>query len=265
MNRIALDLGFIQIYWYSITMLLGIFLGCLVAYLELKRLKIDPDYYFNMIFYTIIFAFVGARIYYVIFNLDYYLENLNEILAVWHGGLAIHGGIIGGILTIIFYSIKHQKKRNEIFKYLDISALGIIVGQIIGRWGNFFNQEAHGGITNVNFLRKIFIPDFIIQGMTIDGIIYHPTFLYESFFNFLGLIVLLVLRKNKKLKIGMILSIYLMWYSVIRFFVESLRTDSLMFLNLKMAQILSIILFITGLSILIFSYKKNDNYNIKNR
>ena len=261
MSPIAIDLGVIQIYWYSIAILLGVIFGSLFAFFELKRLGLDKEYFFNMIFYTIIFALIGARIYYVLFNLDYYLNNLGEILAIWHGGLAIHGGIIGGALTILIYSLKHKKNKNEILKYLDISSLGIIIGQIIGRWGNFFNQEAHGGITTRDFLESIHIPDFIINGMTINKIVYHPTFLYESLLNLIGFIILLIIRKNKNIKNGMILSIYLMWYSIVRFFIESMRTDSLMFLNLKMAQVISVILFIGGLILFIYSLRKNDYYN----
>ncbi len=264
MNRVALDLGFIQIYWYSITMLLGVTLGGLLAYLELKRLKIDLEYYMNMIFYVIIFGFLGARLYYVLFNLDYYLLNPSEILAIWNGGLAIHGAILAGVLTIILYSKKHKKSKEEIFKYLDVATLGIILGQIIGRWGNFFNQEAHGGITTKLFLEKLYIPNFIIEGMTINGIIYQPTFFYESFLNLIGLIILLIMRKNKKLKNGMLVSFYLIWYSVVRFFIESMRTDSLMLGSLKMAQVISIILFITGLGLFIICFKHNQPYNIDN-
>ncbi|MBQ8472522.1 MAG: prolipoprotein diacylglyceryl transferase [Bacilli bacterium] len=261
MNRIAIDLGFIQIYWYSITMLLGVLLGGTIAYLELKRLKIDTKYFFDMIFYVIIFGFLGARAYYVLFNLDYYLANPSEMIAIWNGGLAIHGAILAGTLTIILYSLKHKKSKNEIIRYLDICSLGIIVGQIIGRWGNFFNGEAHGGITTKSFLESIHIPEFIIKGMTINGLVYHPTFLYESTLNLIGLIFLLIIRKHKKLKNGMLLSIYLMWYSVVRFFIESMRTDSLMFMNLKMAQVISIVLFIVGLISFIISKKYGNNYN----
>ena len=238
-------------------------MGSIYAYFETKRLKIDTEYFFNMIFYTIIFAFIGARLYYVIFNLDYYFANLSEIPAIWNGGLAIHGGIIGGTLTIIFYSLKHKKNKNAILKYFDITSIAILIGQIIGRWGNFFNQEAHGGETTSIFLEKLKIPNFIIKGMTINGIVYHPTFLYESILNLIGLIILLIVRKYKKLKTGMLLAIYLMWYSVVRFFIESMRTDSLMLFSLKMAQVISIVMFITGIGIFIYSLKNNDNYNRK--
>ena len=213
-----------------------------------------------MFFFHIVY-FLGARLYYVLFNLDYYLSNLSEIPAIWHGGLAIHGGIIGGTLTIIIYSLKHKKNKNDIIRYLDICAIGILIGQIIGRWGNFFNQEAHGGETTREFLQSIHLPNFIINGMNIGGLYYHPTFLYESLLNLIGLIILLIIRKYKNIKTGMILSIYLMWYSVVRFFIESMRTDSLMLYSLKMAQVISIIFFILGIIIFIYSYKNNQYYN----
>ena len=261
MNRVAIDLGFIQIYWYSITMLCGVIFGGLLTFIELKRLKININYFMDMLFYVIIFGFLGARLYYVLFNLDYYLQNPSEIIAIWNGGLAIHGAILAGILTIIIYNLKRKKSKNEIIKYLDVSSFGVILGQIIGRWGNFFNQEAHGGVTTKAFLESIHIPNFIIEGMTIDGIVYQPTFLYESILNLIGLVILLIVRKNKNLKNGMLVSIYLMWYSLVRFFIESMRTDSLMLFNLKMAQVISIVLFIVGLIIFGVSYKFSNNYN----
>ena len=251
MDRIAIDLGFVQIYWYSITMLCGVVFGGLLTFFELKRLKMNTAYFLDMIFYVIIFGFLGARLYYVLFNLNYYLSNPGEILAIWNGGLAIHGAIIAGVLTIILYSLKHKKTKNEIVKYLDVCSLGIILGQIIGR----------GGTTTVAFLESLHIPDFIIQGMTINNVVYHPTFLYESSLNLIGLIILLIVSRFKKLKNGMLVSIYLIWYSVVRFFIESMRTDSLMLSNLKMAQVISIVLLIIGIIGLIISNKFGNNYN----
>ncbi len=265
MNRVAIDLGFVEIYWYSLAILTGIVLGGVVAYLELKRLKMDTKFFLDMIFYVIIFGFLGARLYYVLFNLDYYLLNPTEIIKVWNGGLAIHGGIIAGVLTIIIYSLKHEKKWLEILKYLDVLTLGLIIGQIIGRWGNFFNSEAHGGVTTVAFLKSIHIPNFIINGMIIDGVVYHPTFFYESILNLVGLIILLIVRKIKKVKTGTLLAIYLAWYAIVRFFVESMRTDSLMLGSLKMAQVISIVLFLLAIVIFVISLKFGDTYNNKKR
>ena len=257
MNRIALDLGFITIYWYSITMFLGVLAGIIIAYIEIKRKKIDVDKFSNMAFYAILFGFIGARIYYVLFNLDYYLADPIEIVKVWNGGLAIHGGIIGAIIAIYVYC---KKNKLAFMEMLDICAPALVIGQVIGRWGNFFNSEAHGGVVTKEFLEGLHLPNFIINGMYINGNYYHPTFLYESMLNLLCFIVLMILRKNKKIGLGVITGIYLMWYSVIRFFIESLRTDSLMLASLKMAQVISIVLFIVGLILFILSFRK-ERYN----
>ena len=257
MNRVALDLGFIKIYWYSITMFLGVLCGIIVAYLEVKRKKIDKTKFENMAFYAILFGFLGARIYYVLFNLDYYINNPIEIIEVWHGGLAIHGGIIGASLAILIYC----KKNNLSFiEMLDICAPAILIGQVIGRWGNFFNSEAHGEMVSRLFLESIHIPKFIIDGMYIGGVYYHPTFLYESVLNLICFIILMILRYNKKIKMGTIIGIYLIWYSIVRFFIESLRTDSLMLGSLRMAQVIAIPMFIIGL-ILIITGRKRKLYN----
>ena len=257
MNRIALDLGFIKIYWYSITMFLGVMSGLFVAYLEIKRQKIDVKKFENMAFYAIVCGFIGARLYYVLFNLDYYLNNPLEIVAVWNGGLAIHGGIIGAALAMYWYC---KKEHLPFFKMIDIVVPALLIGQVIGRWGNFFNSEAHGGIVTRAFLENLHLPSFIIDGMYINGVYYHPTFLYESFLNLICFVFLLIIRKKKNLKIGVITGIYCFWYGIVRFFIESLRTDSLMLGSLKMAQIISIIFLVVGIILIIFS-RKQQKYN----
>ena len=257
MNRVLLDLGFIQIYWYSFTMYLGVVLGIIIARIEIKRKKIDSSLFDNMAFYAILFGFLGARIYYVLFNLDYYLSSPIEILKIWNGGLAIHGAIIGAIISIYIYTKKHNMNLLEM---IDICAPALIIGQIIGRWGNFFNSEAHGGVVTREFLEGLHLPNFIINGMYIDGVYYHPTFLYESLLNLICFIVLMILRRNKKIRLGVISGIYFMWYGLVRFFIESLRTDALMLGNIRIAQVISIVLFIIGLVLVILSRKK-DKYN----
>ena len=257
MDRVAIDLGFVQIYWYSITMFLGVLFGIIVAYIEIKRKKIDVTKFENMAFYAILFGFIGARIYYVLFNLDYYLADPIEIVKIWNGGLAIHGAIIGAILAMYIYCKKHELNLLEM---LDICAPAILIGQIIGRWGNFFNGEAHGGIVTKEFLESLHLPSFIINGMYINGNYYHPTFLYESLLNLICFIALMILRRNKKIRLGVIVGIYLIWYGVIRFFIESLRTDALMLGSLRMAQVISIVLVIVGLVLIILS-KKKERYN----
>ena len=257
MDRIAVDLGFIKIYWYSITMLLGVLLGIIVAYIEIKRKKLNIDKFSNMAFYAILFGFIGARIYYCLFNLDYYASNPLEILMVWHGGLAIHGGIIGAVIAILVYC---KKNKLDFLEMLDICSPAILIGQVIGRWGNFFNSEAHGGIVTKTFLESMHLPKFIIDGMYINGNYYHPTFLYESLLNLICFIILMILRRNKDIKIGVIVGIYLIWYGIIRIFIESLRTDSLMLGNIKMAQLIGLPMIIIGIIIIITSSNRNK-YN----
>ena len=253
MDRVAIDLGFIKIYWYSIMIFLGVISGFFLASREARRKKIDKDIFDNMVFYAVLSGFVGARLYYVLFNLSYYLSSPLEILKVWNGGLAIHGGIIGAVITIYFYT---KKKKLSFFEILDICTPALLIGQIIGRWGNFFNGEAHGGVVSRMFLEKLHLPNFIIEGMHINGAYYHPTFLYESLLNLICLIGILIIRKKKKIHTGLIMGIYLIWYGIIRFFIEGLRTDSLMLGDLRMAQVISIVLVIIGIILIITSFKR---------
>lgn len=262
MNPILIQIGPVSIYWYSITMLLAILVGSYVFFKEARKKGYDEEFLTNLIFYGAIFGIIGARIYYVIFNLDYYLQNPLEIIAIWNGGLAIHGGIIGGAIWFIYYSKKHKKNYLKIF---DLVAPGLILAQAIGRWGNFFNGEAHGPVIAKETLEKMPIPDFIVEGMKIGENYYHPTFLYESVWNLLGFIILIVLRKKLKLKTGVITGIYFMWYSVCRFFIESLRTDSLMLGSLKVAQIVSVILFLIGMILVIYKKKDTRTNRLKER
>lgn len=252
MDRIALDLGFIQIYWYSLFIFFGILVATFVILKECKRQNINEDFIVNLIFYTVIFGLIGARLYYVCFNLDYYLKYPLEILEIWNGGLAIHGGVIAGLLCIFIYCKKYNAK---LLKLLDIVVVGLIIGQAIGRWGNFFNQEAYGAITTLENLQKLGIPDFIIDGMYIGGAYRQPAFLYESIWCLAGFIALLIVRHYRYLKTGQLTGVYLIWYSVGRFFIEGMRTDSLMLGSLKMAQVISIVGIIIGVMMLILCRK----------
>ena len=263
MNPIFLDLGFIQIYWYSVFILIGFLVGGALALNEAKRKNIPEDFMINFFFYIIIFAFVGARLYYVLFNFDYYKDDPISIIKVWEGGLAIHGGVIACLIFLIYYTKKHKVNTLRI---MDIAAVSLIIGQAIGRWGNFVNGEAYGSETSLNFLKSIHLPQFIIDGMNIDGKYYQPTFLYESIGCLIGFIVLLIFRYRKHTKIGQISALYFIWYGILRFFIESLRQDSLMLGNFKMAQIVSIIYVIIGIVILIRIRKKsvfNDTYRMR--
>lgn len=252
MDRVALDLGFIQIYWYSIFIFLGVFFASLVILRECKKQNINQNFIINLIFYGVIFGLIGARLYYVAFNLDYYLKYPIEILEVWNGGLAIHGGILFGLITVLIYCKKYHAKT---LKVLDILVVGLILGQAIGRWGNFFNGEAYGGITTLEHLQKLGLPEFIINSMYINGAYHQPTFIYESIWTFFGFLVLLIVRKYKYLKTGQLTGVYLIWYSLGRVIIEGMRTDSLMLGNFRVAQLVSIILIIIGIMMLIFCKK----------
>jgi len=265
MNPVLLDFGFVKIYWYSVCILLGLLIGGFLIMKESKRFKISDDDMLNLIVYGIVFGILGARVYYVIFNWSYYSVHLSEIIKIWEGGLAIHGAIIAGLIWIIIYT---KKKKMNTLKILDIIVIGLIIGQAFGRWGNFFNGEAHGGPTTLLFLESLHLPKFIIDGMYIYGTYYHPTFLYESMWCVIGLIFMLVLRRRKFWKIGQTAGFYLIWYSIGRFFIEGMRTDSLMLGSFRMAQVISIIMIIAGivlfiLPIIIPKLKKSYNEEVK--
>lgn len=258
MNPVAISIGSLTITWYSICILSGVILAYILICVEAKKHNIQTNFVSNLVFYCVIFGILGARIYYVLFNLDYYTLYPEEIIKIWNGGLAIHGGLIAGTITLIIYCKKY--KINPL-KMADIAIVYVMLAQGIGRWGNFFNQEAHGGAVSRSFLENLHLPKFIINGMHIGAYYYHPTFLYESVFCILGFIIIILLRKLKNWKIGNTVSMYLIWYGILRFFIESLRTDSLMLGNLKMAQIISIIMVISGIITFIITTIKCEKYN----
>lgn len=269
MNPYLIDLGIFQISWYSVFILLGLFIGGTLLLWEARKFKINEDFLSNLVFWTTIFAVIGARLYFVAFHWDYYSNNLSDIIKIWEGGLAIHGAILFGFVFILLYTLKYKV---NLLRILDIAVPGLIIGQAIGRWGNFFNQEAHGAEVSLEFLKSIFVPEFIIEGMKINGTYYHPTFLYESLWCILGFIVIILVRKlYKYLKKGQLTGIYFMWYSLGRFFIEGMRTDSLMYGDYKIAQIVSVALFIIGLMLVTVKaggskfenlYKEEENIEV---
>lgn len=250
MNPEIFHVGNFSVRWYSVLIICGILIGFILASREAKKHDLPKDFIFDVGFWTVLAGLVGARLYYVIFNFSLYKSNLIEIFKVWHGGLAIHGGLIGGFIALVIYC-KYRKVNP--FKITDIAVVSIILAQAIGRWGNFFNSEAHGPITSLTNLESLHIPSFIIKGMYINGVYYHPTFLYESLWCLLGFIILLLVRRfYKYLKTGQLTCVYMMWYGVGRFFIESLRTDSLMFRDFKVAQLVSLIFVIIGFGCFIY-------------
>lgn len=264
MNPILITIGKFEIRWYAVIMFIAIIISILLIEKEAARFNMPKDFIFNLCFWTIIFGYLGARLYYVIFNWDYYSANSSEILQIWKGGLAIHGGIIAGLLTIIIY-IKKYKGRT--IRILDFVVVPLLLAQAIGRWGNFFNSEAHGVATSLEHLQSLHIPNFIIEGMYIDGIYYTPTFLYESLACFILFIILLIVRRGSYRKVGTITALYLIGYGVIRFLIEISRTDALILAGFKVAQIVSIIMIIVGIAIIMINSRKGrfeDLYNDKN-
>lgn len=227
LDPIAFKIGTIEVAWYGIILGTGALVGLLLAIQEGKRFRIPPDFFKDLLLIGAPSAIVGARIYYVAFEWEKYKHNFLDAFKIWEGGIAIHGALIGAIIAAIFYV---RRKGYNFWRIADISAPSLIVGQMIGRWGNFMNQEAHGGPVEESFLREtLHLPSFIVDNMFIEGIYYHPTFLYESLWNLAGLILLFIIRRRSFIRAGEVFLSYFIWYSFGRFFIEGLRTDSLAF------------------------------------
>ena len=252
MDRVLVRLGPITIYWYSVTMLLAILTGLYLAIKEAKRQN-KKEYFENLVFSLIIFGIIGARLYYIIFKFDSYKNDLLSIFKIWEGGIAIYGAIIAGLLVVIYYA---KKYKESILATTDIIVPSLIIAQAIGRWGNFFNREAHGTEVSLSFLKRLHLPNFIIKGMYINGAYYHPTFLYESLWCIVGFIILILIRKKLKPPEGSITYTYFIWYGIGRFLIEGLRTDSLYLGSIRVSQLLSIILILIGTVGIIINCKK---------
>lgn len=261
MNPVAFSIFNFDVRFYSLLILIGVVIAYFMIIKEAKRFNISEDSVFNLFFWTIIIGIIGARLYYVVFNWEYFGSHIGEIWQIWQGGLAIHGGIIFALITIAIYAKKNNIRLGRV---LDIVVVPLILAQAIGRWGNFFNSEAYGAATTLNHLRGLHIPEFIIRGMRINGIYYTPTFFYESLWCLVGFIIMMFARRSKYIKVGQITSIYLIWYGVGRFFIEASRTDSLILLGFKVAQLVSIIMVIVGVVLFIMGAHKGkyeDLYN----
>lgn len=252
LNPVMLELGPFTIYWYGVIIATGALLGIYLAMKESERLGWDKDTIIDFVVFAIPVAIIFARIFYVTFEWERYADGpFWKVFAIWEGGIAIHGAVIGGVLTAIVFS---RVRDISFWKLADIVAPSLILGQAIGRWGNFMNQEAHGGPVSEsayqNFLQ--YLPDFIMNQMTIDGVMYHPTFLYESVWNILVFTLLILMRKYNPLR-GEIFLSYLIFYSVGRLYIEGLRTDSLYIVEgLRTAQVVSITLIVIGIILILY-------------
>ena len=251
MSRIALDLGFIQIYWYSLMIALALLVGSIFMVLECRRQKMDEDKFVNILFWGVIFAIIGARAYYVLFRLDYYMNYPEEMIRIWEGGLAIYGGLISGVI-VIFLTAKI--KRFSALSMLDLITPACMLGQSIGRWGNFMNREAYGRMTEI-FCRMG------LQTNNGEFVYVHPTFLYESLWNLIGFFFLSrFLSKGKRKYPGQCALLYFLWYGLGRMWIEGLRTDSLMLGNtgIRVSQLLSLFLAFTAAILLILNRRRYE-------
>lgn len=260
------SIGGISFAYYGLIIGIGMVAGLFVAQADAKRRGQDPDIYIDFMLYGVIFAILGARLYYVAFQWEYYKEHLSEIINLRRGGLAIYGGIIASVLTLIVFT---KKKKLSFFSMADSACLGLITGQIIGRWGNFINCEAFGGYTESLFAmrikRSIVNPGMVSQELMdhlivengIEYIQVHPTFLYESLWNLGVLLFMLWYRKRKKFD-GEVLLIYFAGYGIGRTWIEGLRTDQLLIpgTGVAVSQMLSVALAAAALLLLILGRKK---------
>lgn len=258
-NRVAIKIGNFNIYYYGLLIALGLVLAIIYAYRSDKFYGIDRDKYFDCVIAGAFGGVIGARLYYVIFKWDYYSQHLNEIFNIRDGGIAIYGSIIGGVgVGLIVAKILKQK----FLPILDVTLTGFLIGQAIGRWGNFFNQEAYGVETN-SFFRMV------SEGT--NNVPVHPCFLYESVWCLLGFIFLIIFNRHFQKYHGQAFFIYLVWYGIERLFVEGLRTDSLYLpftigtYQPRVSQVLSLVIVIVGVVFLIIFRNKDDNMREANR
>ncbi|MFZ5643169.1 MAG: prolipoprotein diacylglyceryl transferase [Bacillota bacterium] len=239
-NPVAFEIGTIEVRWYGIILSAAFLTGTLLAYRRAARTEISQDHIINLITLIIPAAIIGARLYYVAFTWPEYRDDPLSALAIWQGGLAIHGGILGGVLAGLWYLKRYGL---SVWNTADILAPSLILGQAIGRWGNFINQEAHGGPVSEQFM-EIF-PNFIKEQMFIEGRYYQPTFLYESVWDF-GVFLFLTYYWNRRKVPGEVALLYLVLYSLGRLVIEGLRTDSLMLGPIRIAQLVSLALILAG-------------------
>lgn len=255
-----------DIAYYGIIIGIGILVGIFIAAAEAKRSGQNPEDYYDFAIYAVIFSIIGARIYYVIFSWDMYKDDLISILNIRQGGLAIYGGVIAAVITVlVFAKIKHLSAP----LILDTAGLGLVAGQMIGRWGNFFNREVFGEYTDnllamrlpVDAVRGSDISELMREHMeTVDGVSYiqaHPTFLYESLWCLMVLIIMLLYRRHKRFD-GEVFLIYLLGYGLGRFWIEGIRTDQLLLpgVGIPVSQMLSGILVVTAVVLIVYNRRK---------
>lgn len=247
-NRVAFEFFGRPIYWYAVIIATGFLLAVYYGISRSREFGTDEDNILGMLMFAFPLAIICARLYYVIFNMDAYLGNPISILYIWEGGIAIYGAIIGSLLGALIYC---RIKKVSIVSFLDVGALGLMIGQSIGRWGNFVNAEAYGGETTLPWRMELY--DSAVHAR----ISVHPTFLYESLWNALGFAILHFYSKKRKFN-GEIFALYVVWYGIGRAMIEGLRTDSLYFFGtgIRTSQALGLITAAAGIVYLVYKYKK---------
>lgn len=240
-NRVAANIFGKDIYWYGIIICIGFVLAALYVNARVKEFGATSDNLMDCLIICVPIGIICARIYYVIFEWDYYSQHPNEIIAVWNGGIAIYGAVIGVVIALYIYS---RVKKLSFVSLCDLAAFGLLIGQCIGRWGNFVNAEAYGGPTDLPW------------GMSIDGAAaVHPTFLYESVWNLVGFIALHFYSKKRKFP-GEMALLYVAWYGLGRAWIEGLRTDSLYIGTLRVSQVLAAISCIVAVALMVRKYNR---------
>ncbi len=264
LSRVAFTVFGKEVYWYGIFIGTGVLLGLILAMHEAKRTGQNPDTYLDFALYALVFAIICARLYYVLFSWEGYKDNLIKIFAIREGGLAIYGGVIGGVLTALVYC---KMKKLNFWQLADTAAPSLVLGQVLGRWGNFFNREAFGDFTDNLFamryqLSQVRLGDIsertLSQLQTVNGVEYiqvHPTFLYESLWN-IGVLILLIFISRRKKFHGQIAGLYFLGYGLGRVWIEGLRTDQLTLGGFAVSQVLSAVLIVAAAVFLIWKGKQ---------
>lgn len=248
-SRVAFTVFGKDVYFYGLIIAAGLVIAAAVCGYLMKKDGFPPDTVTDIVLFAAPVGIICARLYYCIFNFAEYKDDLVSIFKIWNGGLAIYGAIIGATVTAYLYC---RHKKYDVKKVFDICVIGLLIGQIIGRWGNFFNVEAYGGETDLPWRMEI-------MGSYGKLICVHPTFLYESLWNLLGLIVILIYRKHKRFD-GEIFLMYVSWYGLGRGFIEGLRADSLYIGMFRVSQIIGFLSFAIAFAIIIINRKRVKKY-----
>lgn len=261
-NPVAFSVGGIEIRWYGVIIVLGIIAGFSYAAYRAKQSGLSLDDMLDYVLVALPLGIICARLYYVVFFNDGSYKTFYDVIAIWEGGLAIYGGVLGGLLGMFLVS---RHKKNKFRAVLDCFAPGVMIGQIFGRWGNFFNAEAYGTLDHIDFpfIGRIFTPHFeenyplrmVIENGFVGKIAVHPTFLYESVWNLLGLLLIHLFFSRKRFD-GEVALWYFAWYGFGRFFIEGMRDDSLMLGSFRVSQILALVLFAASIVLIVIGSKK---------